>query len=132
MGLKLPRDVEQRCLELAGQCVMAKGRTEAPQRMNKLEAAYAHLLDGHIVARYVARHWFGAIKLRLADKTWYAPDFLVLTTNGLLEFHEVKGFMRDDAAVKLKVAAELYPLFTFRLVRRVKGAWDIRTVEKTT
>ncbi len=50
-----------------------------------------------------------------------------MRADGVLEMREVKGFMRDDAAVKLKVAAATYP-FRFVLVRvRPKnrgGGWD--------
>ena len=93
-------------------------------QMNKLEAAYAAVLkaDKGVL-------WWGyeAIKLRLADNTYYTPDFAVLLSDGQFEFHETKGFMRDDANVKIKVAAETFP-FRFYLVERIKGEW--RMTEK--
>jgi len=36
---------------------------------------------------------------------------------GTMEFHEVKGWMEDDAAVKFKVAQETYWMFRFVLVK---------------
>ena len=36
--------------------------------------------------------------------------------------------MRDDASVKLKVAARLHPYFFFVLVTRRKQVWECRTV----
>ena len=33
----------------------------------------------------------------------------MLPRSGVLELHECKGFWRDDARVKIKVAASLYP-----------------------
>jgi hypothetical protein len=70
------------------------------------------------------RGWkFEAVKLRLADKTFYTPDFLVVLKDGSLEFHETKGFWRDDARVKIKVAAELYPMFRFAALKKKKGNW---------
>ena len=68
--------------------------------------------------------WYGfeAIKLRLADRTYYTPDFAILYRSRELAFHEVKGRMRDDAAVKIKVAAELFP-FSFFLVTKKEGKW---------
>jgi hypothetical protein len=58
--------------------------------------------------------------LRLADKTFYSPDFAVLTkADGTLEMHEVKGFWQDDARVKIKVAASIYP-FKFIAVKAQK------------
>jgi hypothetical protein len=43
--------------------------------------------------------------------------------------YEVKGFMRDDAAVKLKVAASMYPCFRWVLVQRDRRRW--RCIEVT-
>ena len=47
---------------------------------------------------------------------------MVLRPDGAFEIHEVKGHWEDDARVKIKVAAELYP-FKFIAARKVKGAW---------
>lgn len=94
-------------------------------RMNKLETAYAQLLDLRKHACEVAWWAFEAIKLRLADGTFYTPDFCVIVPSGALEFHETKGFWRDDARVKIKVAAELFPHFTFRALTRKKGEWRV-------
>lgn len=95
-------------------------------KMNQLESAYAvHLTDKQRSGE-VHAFFFECMKLRLADKTWYCPDFLVLDKNGELSFHETKGFRRDDAMVKLKVAASQYPLFPFWLVSKMKGGWDLR------
>ena len=106
--------------------MLALGRLKTGE-MNKTEAAYdAHLRA--ITGTVIAWHKFEGVKLRLADNTFYTPDFAVMRTDGLLEMHEVKGFMKDDAAVKLKVAASIYPL-RFLLVRaRAKkngGGWDV-------
>lgn len=81
--------------------------------MNKLEARYAQQLEARKIAGEILWYKYEAVKLRLADNTFYTPDFAVMLANGELEMHETKGFMRDDAAVKIKVAAALYP---FRFV----------------
>jgi hypothetical protein len=39
-----------------------------------------------------------------------------MLADGSIELHEVKGFFEDDAKVKVKVAASMFP-FVFRLVR---------------
>jgi hypothetical protein len=97
-------------------------------RMNKTETAYAEHLAACRHAGNVLWFRFEGIKLRLADRTFYTPDFAVLVASGALELHEVKGFMEEDAAVKLKSAAAQYP-FVVRVIRRVKGGdWDIREV----
>lgn len=91
--------------------------------MNKTEAAYAKVLEAMREAGEVWRWRFEAIKLRLADRTTYTPDFLVTLPSGEMEFHEVKGFWRDDARVKVKVAAEMYPEFHFLSVQKCAGGW---------
>jgi hypothetical protein len=107
--------------------VKARGRP-VPGTMNGTEAAYAALLEAKRRAGQVRHVGFETIKLILADRTTYTPDFVVLDAEGLLEFHEVKGFMRDDARVKLKVAARLFPWCTFRLIRKEKTRWTSEEV----
>ena len=58
---------------------------------------------------------FEPFRFILAPKTTYLPDFLVVT-HKWLEIHEVKGFWRDDARVKIKTAAALFPWFRFLAV----------------
>lgn len=92
--------------------------------MNKTEQSYATgTLDVLKLAGEIAAYWFESVKLRLADRTFYTPDFLVQLADGTLEFHEVKGFWEDDARVKVKVAAEQYPLFRFIAVTKRKKEW---------
>ncbi|WP_321946545.1 hypothetical protein [Paraburkholderia sp. J10-1] len=96
--------------------------------MNKTEGAYADHLMALQSMGSVLWFRFEGLKLRLADKTFYTPDFAVIVASGAMEFHEVKGHMTDDAAVKIKTAARQYP-FVFKLVRKGKGGvWDIREV----
>lgn len=93
-----------------------------PGVMNKLELQYQHRLELLKRAGEIIHHRFEPIKFRLADNTSYKPDFMV-TKNDRIEFHEVKGFMRDDANVKLKVVAELFPEFAFLLVTYKGKEW---------
>ena len=66
---------------------------------------------------------FEGIKLRLADNTYYTPDYAVIAADGVMEMHEVKGFWRDDARVKIKVAADNYP-FRFLAIKKGKDGWE--------
>lgn len=100
----------------------ARGSFHKSGQMNKLEAAYAARLESLKLAGEIADYRFECVKFKLADKTFYTPDFMVLRPDGTFELHEVKGFWEDDARVKIKVAAELYP-FKFIAARKVKGAW---------
>jgi len=97
--------------------------------MNKLERSYSQQLDLLRLAGDLQAWRYESITLRLADRCSYTPDFAVVMASGEIEFHETKGFMRDDALVKLKVAARTFPWFTFRLVRREKGAWQIEEIK---
>lgn len=94
--------------------------------MNKTEAAYdAHLWEQRH-AGLVLWHKFEGIKLRLADNTFLTVDFAVLPSGGVLEMHEVKGFWQDDARVKIKVAASIYPFRFIAVTARAKkhgGGW---------
>ena len=89
------------------------------EKLNKTEKAYLGVL------RSSGHHWIGiqCISLKLGDDCRYNPDFLVLTVNGVLEAHEVKGFMREDALVKLKTCARMYRWLRIILVQRVQGQW---------
>ena len=102
----------------------AKGKTHIQGRMNGLEEKYARFLMDKLNAGEVTLFRFESVKLRLADKTYYTPDFMVLDKDGMITFHEVKGFWQDDARVKIKVAAEQYPEFGFVAVKLVKGQWQ--------
>lgn len=105
----------------------ALGRLK-PGTMNKTEAAYASYLDLLRHAGEVLWWRFEGLKLRLADNTFYTPDFAVMARDGVMECHEVKGFWRDDARAKIKIAADLFP-FRFRAVtarsKKAGGGWDI-------
>ena len=72
---------------------------------------------------------YEAMTFKLADDTRYTPDFWIIENDGACEFQEVKGFLRDDALVKIKVAARMFP---FRFVmytassKKEGGGWQIR------
>lgn len=91
--------------------------------MNKTEAAYADHLTLLKHAGEIEWFKFEAMKFRLADKTFYTPDFIVLLRDGFLEAHEVKGHWEDDARVKIKVAASIYPL-KFIAITKEKTEWQ--------
>lgn len=105
----------------------ALGRLKAGQ-MNKTEAAYADYLKQLQAVGGILWHKFEGVKLRLADNTFYSPDFAVMMPDGQLEMHEVKGFWQDDARVKIKVAADLYPFKFVAIKARAKkdgGGWAL-------
>ena len=104
-----------------------------PGVMNKTEAAYAELLQGLKLNGKIQDYKFECVKLKLADKTHYTPDFMVISADGEVEFHEVKGFWRDDARVKIKVAAEIYPFRFIAVQKRSRkdgGGWRVEKITK--
>ncbi len=100
----------------------AKGRSRPVTGMNGLESRYETDLRLRQVAGEVTWYRFESLKFRLADNTFYTPDFMVMLAGGEIELHEVKGHWEDDARVKIKVAAAMYP-FRFVGVQRKKGQW---------
>jgi hypothetical protein len=90
--------------------------------MNTLESKYAQLLDHRLHAGEIVKYSFESLKLKLAKRTFYTPDFEVVTPE-CIEIHEVKGFWEDDARVKIKVAAKLFPEFKFVAVQFKKKKW---------
>ena len=91
-------------------------------RMNNTEFNYSKRLDVMKQSGEILWYSFEALKFRLADNTSYTPDFVVMRYDGLIELHETKGFWTDDARVKIKVAAEMYP-FRFKAIKWEKKQW---------
>ena len=103
--------------------------------MNKTEQAYGERLQEMVERKEIAGWRFEAVRLKLATNTYYTPDFWVQRNDGGIEIHEVKAcrangafLCEDDARVKIKVAASLYP-FRFVAVRakarRDGGGWAV-------
>ncbi|PCL21311.1 DUF1064 domain-containing protein [Snodgrassella alvi] len=106
----------------------ALGRLKTGQK-NKTEQAYElEVLKPAMQDGSISWYRFEGVKLRLADNTFYTPDYCVMRSDGTMEMHEVKGFWQDDARVKIKVAADMYPLKFIAVKRQAKkngGGWSI-------
>jgi hypothetical protein len=116
---------------IAGSNPASRARHETG-KMNKLEAKYAAHLELRKTTREISDWRFEPMKLRLAPRTYFDVDFAVrydwLLEDGaevaVIELHEVKGHWEDDARVKMKVAATMFPWWTFRGVQWDKAAKD--------
>ena len=86
-------------------------------KLNKTEKRFYDVLRG----KY---EWVGVqcITLKLADDTRYTPDFFSIDAGQLVAF-EVKGFWRDDAKVKIKVAARQFPFIRFVVAELTKNGF---------
>jgi hypothetical protein len=119
----------------AGSRTMALGRLKVGER-NRTEAAYESHLEMRRRVGEILWYDFERMTFRLADDTRFTPDFNLLLANGILECHEVKGtttrdsvagkrkapYILDDARVKVRVAAELFPI-VFKIVYLDAGNW---------
>lgn len=154
MGIKLSeiKDPKQRATIMAADAAQ-KPRGQAgttvlsrilasveKETLNQTEKEFFELLKSSGYAR-VQPH---AIRLELADKCTYLPDFycvmdvMVHTTTGTskphhssrLHIYEVKGrHMWEDGWIKLKIAARMYPEFNFFFAQKKGGQWKVKQVK---
>lgn len=101
-------------------------RQKSGPKLNKLETMFLEVLQNR---NPEAKIHCQSVTLVLGNGVRYTPDF-VAKIDGTMNAWETKGFMRDDAAVKIKVAAGMFPEITFWLVTRDRKeqAWRIERV----
>jgi len=105
---------------------------ENPRGMNKTEDAYAWVLEAMKKSGEIKDYRFESINLRMADRTYYRPDFLVVFHTHF-EIHEIKGgFVQDDAMVKFKATAELFPWFKWKMIQGKphRGSYEWKTLKE--
>jgi hypothetical protein len=105
-------------------------RQSRGERLNKTERAFLAHLQTQFNPRWI---YSQAVTLQIANGCRYTPDFLIFVGQDIdnlqLRAYEVKGFMRDDAAVKIKVAARAFPAIRFFLATKRKGGgWVVEPV----
>jgi len=87
--------------------------------MNKLEQEFVDFLKSRWREELENKIYTQAITFKLANGVRYSPDVVLLPN-----CYEVKGpHFRDDAIVKLKVAASAYPTLNWCLVWKENGEW---------
>jgi len=95
-------------------------------KLNKTEQARLW----HLQALKVPALGIQAITLKLGDDCRFTPDFNYIGENGEMVFEDVKGFQRDDALVKIKVAARTYTWARFLIVKKDgKVGWEITEIK---
>lgn len=104
-----------------------------PGQMNKTEKRYLDqiLEPGVRRGKYTSAR-FEALKLRLADRTFYTPDFVVINAEtGHIEIHEIKGgYITEDGRMKWKIAAEQFPEFHWMLVQQKKVTEPFEVIDE--
>jgi hypothetical protein len=103
------------------------GPHKAHRGMNKLEAAFAQTLEYRKQAGELVWWEFEPFRIRLANGSFYRPDFVAVDTAMRTEIYECKGHFREAARVRLKVAVEKLP-YPFYLVRKHKGELRVTPV----
>lgn len=94
---------------------------------SKLELKYANHLQLQLLAGEISRWAYEPIGFKIANRTHYYPDFMVVKPDGV-EFHEVKGYDRQGKGkLKWKIAADMYPEFTWRFITWEQKQWKILT-----
>jgi hypothetical protein len=107
---------------------IARARKPRILGMNQTEKLYSEILNTRKASGEIDAWWYEGVTLKLAGDCRYTPDFFILLSNGEGEFHETKGaYIRDDAKVKLKVAAAQFP-FRFYLCQFKNREWTITEV----
>jgi hypothetical protein len=104
----------------------AKVRRERPAGgfKSKLEARYALRLDDLKKDGVIAQWDHEVVRLRIgAGEAWYTPDFRVILPDGVIEFHETKGHMREAARVRFLAARAKYPEHRFVMMAQKNGRW---------
>jgi predicted nuclease of restriction endonuclease-like RecB superfamily len=90
---------------------------------SRWEANYARYLNWLVSIKQIAK-WeyepdeFEFVPIKRGNR-FYIPDFKVTNNNASIEYHEVKGWMDKDSAVKLKRMSKFYPQITVKVIDRI-------------
>ena len=102
------------------------------REMNRTEAKYAKQLRERLLVGEIRWWEYECWKFRLADNTYYTPDFIVVDNALRIEAHEVKSEWStgkpgwtDDARVKIKVASEMHPVRFVASTLMKDGSWAV-------
>jgi len=115
----------KKAIEKEGMTISTVHETTDVSKLNKTERAFYDL------QRVNADNLFLGVQcltFKLGDDCRYTPDFIVIRKTGAIAY-EVKGFMRDDALVKLKTAARSYPFFKFIVVTKSGSQWSEKEIK---
>jgi len=127
-NLGIPEDAIARCLAENPHLVDAEpaplARPYAPYK-SKWEADYAAYLELRKLAGQIEGWSYETERLALGGGATYRPDFPVIECDGSKSYHEVKGYRREAAIVRIKVAAGRYPDRAFYLVTKKAGSWQL-------
>lgn len=107
----------------------AKTPKTPEDRLNKTEREFLSRLRNDVYG-HMQHIGIQSLTLQLGFDCRYTPDFWTRMQGGDFRLWEVKGFMRDDARVKIHAAARVFPFWTFVLVKKEKGEWVERIIDQ--
>jgi len=112
-----------------------------PGKMNVGERKYSHVLQLLKLAGEIQDWKFEPMKLDIGPsggRCGYTPDFMVIALDDTIELHEVKGrtvkkgkskaWCEEDAKVKIKAAANIYPFKFVMVWPKLAGGWDVEII----
>lgn len=111
--------------------VRARPRPQAPTRTrartpNRWEQSYYDdVLAPRIAAGEILAAHYEALTLRIG-RCRYTADWCVQLADGRVELHEVKGFMREAARVRMSAVTEMYPALRLVVATGGPGKWRVR------
>lgn len=118
----------EKCDTLLKQINLTMRPSTDEAKLNKLEKARLRYLQ----ALKMPGLRVHAVTLKIADDCRLTVDFTYLDPDGRMVFEDVKGFQREDALIKMKVAARQFPEFRFVIVKKDKtgcGRWQVQEVK---
>jgi len=93
--------------------------------MNQTERRYYdRFIRPALLVGELKKSLYEAVTFKLGHNCRYTPDFLNVYPSGEIVIVEIKGgFIRDDAMVKFKSAADKYSFFSWRMMQFKNGVW---------
>ena len=76
--------------------------------LNKTERRFKTRLESLRVQQRIKDFIMQAWTFKLAHDCRYTPDAVVVENDGTITLYDVKGFEREDAVLKMRVAAERF------------------------
>lgn len=94
-------------------------------KLNRTELKYRDMLAEKKHAGQIIDFKVQQLTLKIADDCRFTPDFSVINSDQTITLIDVKGFEREDAVIKMKCAAQMFPEFRFEMVEWRKGEWNV-------
>ncbi len=97
---------------------------------NQLEQDFAWQCSKAKAACLIFNVWVKPMILRIGPDMTFEPDAMVDDGNNWLWLIDVKGpHAWEDSRIKIKIAAERYPMWRFLIVTRPDGIWKAKEVD---